>query len=345
MVDTAGETKGVSKRPIRGRESTGRYLLATTDALEETSFPFAVVTGILLTSLVAIVDYCTARYAAFYVFYMIPVILLTAAVGRRAGILMSGVSALAIFVCDVFPGLSEGRDLVRHVLSGVFNLGGFLICSLLLSLLVDSLRREKDAARVDWLTGACTVREFYRAARSEVSRSCRYGHPLSLAYIDLNNFKHINDSYGHALGDTVLKTFAEHVGKGIRETDVVARLGGDEFAVLMPEADGEAAREAIERIQGSVAREFSKRKWPVSFSAGIVTFRRDPPESVDLMIRAADSLMYAAKRNGELVGVTFGSGEELREEDDFLPEGVWMDDGVPVEHMPSHSPDVRRRER
>jgi diguanylate cyclase (GGDEF)-like protein len=296
---------------MNAREPTGRYLLKATDTLRKSSFPFATITGLLLTGLVAVVDYCTGRYATFYAFYMLPVIFLTVAVGRRAGILMSGVSALAVFVCDILPGFSDGRSLVRHAVSATLNLGGFLICSLLLSLLVDVLRREREAARFDWLTGAHSVREFFRVAQSEIKRCRRYGHPLSLTYVDLNGFKQVNDSYGHAAGDMVLKTLAEQVRTTVRETDMVARLGGDEFAVLMPETDEGAARKTIERIRHNVRQEFSRREWPVSFSAGTVTFRKDPPESVDLMIRAADTLMYAAKGNRSFAHVTFDSGDEL----------------------------------
>jgi diguanylate cyclase (GGDEF)-like protein len=119
-----------------------------------------------------------------------------------------------------------------------------------------------------------------------------------LAYIDLDNFKTVNDTYGHLIGDSLLRLVADTIRNNIRTTDVLARLGGDEFVVLLPETDFEQSEIVINKVQTQLLDEMKKNNWPVTFSIGAVTFLT-PPESVDEMIKKADNLMYSAKKNGK----------------------------------------------
>ena len=104
-------------------------------------------------------------------------------------------------------------------------------------------------ARIDFLTGVLNSRAFYQIATAEIQRSGRYGHPLTLAYIDLDNFKTVNDEFGHSTGDELLKTVARTFSDNLRSSDYVARLGGDEFAILMTETSAQAALNVVARIQ------------------------------------------------------------------------------------------------
>jgi diguanylate cyclase (GGDEF)-like protein len=118
--------------------------------------------------------------------------------------------------------------------------------------------------------------------------------PFSLAYIDLDDFKWVNDTPGHGTGDNVLRLVVESLEQSTRATDVVARLGGDEFAVLFPETGADAGSEAALHIRLVLLDSMRKNDWPVTFSIGMVTYN-EPPASVDEMIKAADTLMYSVK--------------------------------------------------
>ncbi len=135
-------------------------------------------------------------------------------------------------------------------------------------------------------------------ARIEISRSQRYGLPLSLAYIDLDNFKAVNDRLGHSAGDKVLRDLTEAVCRQIRPSDTFARLGGDEFALLMPETGPEAAERIVDRLHSSLEDEMLKNGWMVTFSLGVVTYK-EVPKTVDEMVKIADSAMYTVKAGGK----------------------------------------------
>ena len=107
---------------------------------------------------------------------------------------------------------------------------------------------KPELARTDFLTGASNARAFYDQAQMEMSRLQRSGQPLSIAYIDLDNFKKVNDTRGHNEGDRVLKTVVETLKQTLRGGDFIARLGGDEFAVLLPSTNDEQSRALMKRL-------------------------------------------------------------------------------------------------
>jgi diguanylate cyclase (GGDEF)-like protein/PAS domain S-box-containing protein len=161
-----------------------------------------------------------------------------------------------------------------------------------------ALATEKRLSRTDALTGVANRRAFYETAEAERKRSVRYGRPVSLAYIDLDNFKQINDQSGHETGDQVLACVAETLRKNIRAESLVARLGGDEFAVLLPETDQVAASLVTNKLRDLLATAMREKDWPVTFSVGVVTYDK-PPQSTEQMMHAADELMYRVKREGK----------------------------------------------
>jgi diguanylate cyclase (GGDEF)-like protein len=164
--------------------------------------------------------------------------------------------------------------------------------------LEESLAKERELSRSDVLTGLPNRRAFLEIAGSEQERAGRYASCFSLAYLDLDGFKKINDTLGHRAGDEVLATVANVLRSNLRASDTVARLGGDEFAILLPETDPASAEKAIRKVQELLRFAMSKKGWKVDFSVGLASFI-SPPESLDYVIRVADELMYSVKNNGK----------------------------------------------
>ncbi len=180
------------------------------------------------------------------------------------------------------------------------------IIAILVFLLRSSWKRERELANHDRLTGLVSREAFLETIHVEKSRSTRTGKPFTLAYLDCDEFKKVNDTFGHLTGDQVLKTVADVMRSNTRSYDIVARMGGDEFAILLPETSAESARCVVERLHSELSEAMQSREWQVTFSVGVITFcdsaelaEVDSGESADEMIHAVDTLMYSAKREGK----------------------------------------------
>jgi diguanylate cyclase (GGDEF)-like protein len=178
------------------------------------------------------------------------------------------------------------------------RLGFFMIVTGLLSALRATLEANQDLAHSDYVTGAANARYFATLAQLEIDRSRRTGKAFTLAYLDLDNFKQVNDRLGHGAGDKLLQEIASSVKKAIRGMDTFARLGGDEFALLLPETGAVGARAAMSRIHETLSRQNLENGWEVTISVGVVTYNQ-APESVEVMIQMADDAMYAVKSGGK----------------------------------------------
>lgn len=171
-----------------------------------------------------------------------------------------------------------------------------LVIAYALTLLRHSLQHEWELARTDWLTGLPNTRSFVESANHEIARTRRSGSPITVAYIDLDGFKAINDAMGHAAGDELLRQVARALRNGVRDVDTVARLGGDEFAILLPDTGAAEAETVLDRLHPAMTGVATAGNWPVRFSMGAVTVA-DPVDADDLIARA-DAAMYEAKRRG-----------------------------------------------
>jgi diguanylate cyclase (GGDEF)-like protein len=164
----------------------------------------------------------------------------------------------------------------------------------------ETAERLRLSATTDELTGIANRRAFLHALEIEVARAERNGAPLSVAVIDLDHFKKVNDRYGHAGGDSVLKGFADVARRTMRTGDVVGRLGGEEFGVLMPDTDVVAAKRACERLRAEVAaaRFTTPGDEPVrvTISSGIALLVAG--EERDHLVTRADDALYKAKESG-----------------------------------------------
>ena len=174
----------------------------------------------------------------------------------------------------------------------------FLVVGLLLAGLKSSLAQERHLSRLDPLTSLLNPRAFYDEARRVLSLERRKHRPVTIAYIDLDDFKTVNDRHGHHAGDEILRTVAAAIRACTRISDVSARMGGDEFVVLLPETGPAEARQAFDRLSRVIAQTLRTSPHPVTASIGGIVFPT-VPDSVEAMVRVADERMYAAKAAGK----------------------------------------------
>ena len=247
--------------------------------------------------LVGSLDLFTGSELSFSVFYLIPVAFVTWYVGSGAGYVFAVISAALWFSADRWGGATYSQALIP-VWNTIVRLGFFLVVATILSELRRTVRLQEELATRDALTGLANLRSFTQAMELEVYRARRYGHAISVAYLDLDDFKAVNDRFGHQGGDSLLQTVASTIAGRVRVSDTVGRLGGDEFAILMPESSEEAATLVVEKLRAALRDATSASGFPVTISVGCVTFL-DPPNSVGEIIGEADRLMYEAKRAGK----------------------------------------------
>jgi diguanylate cyclase (GGDEF)-like protein len=154
-------------------------------------------------------------------------------------------------------------------------------------------QQMKDIAVTDSLTGVYNRHFFNEVFPSEVERASRYRQPLTILIADVNNFKAVNDTYGHLKGDSILREIAQLLKSQLRSADTMARFGGDEFIILLPATDLEGARGLAERLKNAVASQ-SFAGMPLSLSVGLAQFK--PGVSLEQMLEKADRELYRQKR-------------------------------------------------
>lgn len=239
-------------------------------------------------------------------FYVIPVAQITYFVGFTPGVFFSVFATLFAFMCDHFDFLRFAFVLPPQPSSAFVNLiltfGIFLVIAALTSGLkkaVDVRKdREIELSRTDYVTASANRKYFFELLNQEINRSHRYKHPFTVVYFDVDNFKVVNDMFGHPVGDTLLCAVVETVRLNIRNVDVVARFGDDEFAILLPETGVEQAKTVTEKLRGRLNESMKRLDWPVSFSIGVVTCETKP-NSADEVLGLADKLVYDVKKNGK----------------------------------------------
>jgi len=210
---------------------------------------------------------------------------------------------------DVRSRIAVEQQLVRSTMAAAAALSVVMLFCWYMSLRRWSVhlrqRQEKEAevrylSYHDGLTGLKNRRGFLEAAEEAVSRSVRYGRPLSALLLDVDYFKQVNDTYGHVAGDRVLARLAELLGGELRDCDVLGRFGGEEFGVLLPETDRQGALQLAERIRDRVAEmavDDGGYRIRITVSLGVAEMDAGIAE-VDGLLRAADDALYKAKDVG-----------------------------------------------
>jgi len=246
---------------------------------------------------VGLLDILLPQQIHISVLYLFPILLVTWNVGKRSGITMAILAAVGTYASDrlsgdVFPSawVAVAEVLLQAVL--------YIVFAFIIGELKRALGAEQELARIDPLTNVPNRRSFVEATHREVLRAARYKRPLSIAYVDIDGFKEVNDKKGHKAGDDLLRIVAGTLQAHVRRTDMVARLGGDEFAISLSETDADAARAACENFRDALNAAVKRGDFPVTFSLGLVTYR-SAPTTVDDIIHKADTLMYTVKHSGK----------------------------------------------
>jgi diguanylate cyclase (GGDEF)-like protein len=266
----------------------------------------------VLVVIAALTDTVTGPNVDWSFFYLPAVVLMAWFRSWPAARITALASAFAGLTVQTYrPSYIEMWNAGAH--AAVFLFVGFVVAQLR-----NSLREEHQMARTDELTGVANSRSFLEAATLELARQRRYGHPMSLVFLDCDNFKRVNDFYGHAKGDELLRRAALTITQTLREVDVVARFGGDEFAILLPESEQRAAAAVVRKLRNSLR--LVGDQYNVTFSIGIVTFLQ-PADSVEQMLNAADKIMYDVKRTGKNSAKhkVYGRTEIADDEQGILP--------------------------
>jgi diguanylate cyclase (GGDEF)-like protein len=247
--------------------------------------------------LIDYLDYLIGGFFHLSVFLLAPVALVAWNVGLKTGLAFSLLSA-SYLVLDYFlhPFLFPHPWVVAWDAFAVTLY--FSVTSLVLVSLKKELVNAFQKSKTDALTGLLNSGSFFEAAEKERFRADRYGHPFTLCFLDLDNFKRVNDIHGHMMGDMLLKKVSGILENEVRSSDLVARLGGDEFVVLFPEAGPEAAEILGSKLHQAIAAGLKEEQSLVTPSMGMVTYFQ-VPEKIEDIVHAADSLMYEAKRSGK----------------------------------------------
>jgi len=258
---------------------------------------FLMILAVCLCIALGAVDYLTGYEVSFSIFYLLPVSLIAWFVGRRPAIFIAIISALIWLLADLTSGHTYSHYAIP-LWNSIMRLGFFLMAAYFLTAIRKLLDRVIELSRRDPLTGIANGRYFSELAANEINRASRFNRPLTLTYMDIDNFKQINDSLGHSTGDDLLHLVGETIKKNVRSIDIIARLGGDEFAILLPETGYEQSGTVIKKVQKYLLDAVQQKGWPVTFSFGVVTCNK-PLCKVDELIKAADNLMYSVKNSGK----------------------------------------------
>jgi len=252
----------------------------------------------LLLVVIGLLDFYTGYEIGFSIFYVVPILLASWYVGRNAGYIFSIIGAMIWLLADVYSGHSYSHIIIAYWNSCI-RLMFFLVISYSFCRIKSLLEIEQKTARIDFLTGLLNAKGFYENLDRFINKIKRNATPFTLAYMDIDNFKKINDELGHREGDLVLCLISELLKKNFRSTDFIARLGGDEFAFIIDESDLIKVTILFERVKENLLQSVKKKNLPISFSFGVAIFQNLPEKYPSDLVHIADELMYQAKNGGK----------------------------------------------
>ncbi len=253
--------------------------------------------GLGATVLVGAADYFSWYELSFSVFYLAPIVLVAWYAQPGAGFVFCGLSAVVWCLVEITSGAGYSNTFIPFW-NTMVRFGFFVVTTYLLVELKEHLRIEQRLARTDALTGALNARALRDTCERMLLLARRNNRAVVLAYIDIDNFKAINDKFGHGEGDRVLQSVSRILTGSVRASDVVGRIGGDEFAVFLPESDRTAAEVVFNKIHRELVADATANQWPIGFSVGVAVFNPVPP-SVDTALGIADQIMYEVKKSGK----------------------------------------------
>jgi len=258
---------------------------------------FVWIAGILGVALIGGIDYVTGTELRVFPLYYGPISLVAWHRGRSGAMIVAALSALSWLGSNLLAGQSFSHP-AFWVANTLVQWASFAIVGFVIATLRAALIRERGLSRTNPLTSVLNSRAFYEEAGRLLALCRRTGRPITVAYIDVDDFKAVNDRYGHRAGDDLLRSVARLLRASIRPSDLLARLGGDEFAAVLPEAGPQEAAVTLERLRSLLVDALASAPRAVTATIGGVTFVT-LPEDVASMVQQADSRMYAAKTGGK----------------------------------------------
>jgi len=257
---------------------------------------------------VGIFDFLAGPEISTALFYFVPIILISYQEQKRPGIAVSILCALVWLFSELLSGQSYPNKIIV-----IWNFTMRLVMFLVVGTLIQNLWARgfyfQRLANHDELTTALNRRGFLQRLQEELQRSKRFNRKFSLAFIDLDNFKRINDSFGHKVGDELLRQVTTTMLGNVRSIDYVGRMGGDEFAILYVETPSQIAKDAFTNCHTALLDKMAQNGWPVTFSVGVVTITRFNIGVLDI-IELADKWMYRVKKSGKNC-VVYKTDEDL----------------------------------
>lgn len=248
--------------------------------------------GIVCALIVGTLDVMAPDDYTFAFFYLLPIAFTTWFAGKRSGLIISVLSA-AFWSEDHFQGANLAS--AWNILS---TLGIFCVVTLMLARIRQLWEAELNLSRTDPLTGVLNLRAFSELVEYEIWRLQRQCCSFTLIYLDVDNFKQVNDQLGHNKGDELLKTVVAGIVKSLRKTDVVARMGGDEFTIFLPATNQEEAKVVIDKLNENLLLVSETTHWKTTCSVGVLTCTSGEC-TLDEVISIADKLMYEVKHTGK----------------------------------------------
>jgi diguanylate cyclase (GGDEF)-like protein len=265
--------------------------------LKNKSPPVVFLVGLAFVALVGVVDLLLGFELSFSSFYLVPISMVAWFAPLWSGYLISIICAIVWLLVDYRSGHTYSHWFIP-IWNAFVRLLFFLVTTYLLGEVKMRLNQERVLASIDGLTQVLNASAFKEQTAKVLQLAKRYHHPSVLGFIDLDNFKPINDQYGHSEGDRVLVAVAGTLARCVRSTDILGRMGGDEFAVYMPEVNEEDARLSFARIRDELLKTATDNHWPVGFSIGVAVFEQ-ACDNIDQALKQADRLMYSVKQGGK----------------------------------------------
>lgn len=236
-----------------------------------------------------------------FFFFLVPTLVASVFAGRVAGFTVATVGVIFWILADVlvvWPETLQQKERLPIIIliNTITRLGSLLMIAYFTGRIRALIRQNRTTAHIDQLTGAYNRAGFFDAANRELSRDVRYNRSVSIARIDIKDFKKINEKFGNRIGDLLLQTMVRILKRNLRSSDIVSRVGSDEFAILFSET-GKDAVKVMEKIQHKILDIVGKNGWPISLNTGIVSCT-EVHDSVESLLEKADELMNQARIAG-----------------------------------------------
>ena len=283
---------------VRERSVSFEYVFRLVDrAMGNLSRGQVLATALVGVGVVAVPAYLLGSEISLSLLYLCPVGIATWYAGSKSGTVVAVISTLSVVAGEFGDGDLLNRPWIA-AWNAVLHLGFMLVVAYLLDRLRVHFAIEQRLANSDPLTGVLNARAFTEQLQARLDLAAREENPITVAYLDLDDFKRVNDRGGHVEGDRVLRLVASTLTQAIRRTDLLARVGGDEFALLISGADSNAVEQVISKLRNALNKAFVHERLAITCSIGCVTFQAPLPSAEDA-IHAADSLMYEVKNDSK----------------------------------------------